>query len=386
VTSHSHGYRNGTKAAVTNAATVPDPNLTPFAKALDLTAAVARVTTLESRQFTAQEAIVLRRLIAAAGGGTTIPAPPPTGPVLVISPTGNDTTGTGSSANPWQTVQKFYDSHPAPGDSLYCRGGTYPANSETVITDPSVSGTSGSPITVRNYPAETPVFPGGIGYNALRYDGGCSYHVMDGLRFTGYAPTSGAIIWVGHTDGAVAGATLTHHITFRNLHLTKGSGGNHQSHGLYNSWMSDHVTLEDSIFIGASEFDDGNAAVHAYHPPNTTGLLVQRCILDSWYDGFLLWDGDPPPTPRHLTASILHNTIVNCEAMIDARYHAALLVRDNVGQLRTTALYDPNDAANTTADHNYFAETLTGHALQAGSSAIHGALDGSDAGAVPYTG
>jgi hypothetical protein len=321
----------------------------------------------------------------------TITYPPPSEELVgyFIAPTGSDSTGTGTEANPWQSIQKFYDRPAVAGDTLYCRGGTYPSNTYTSVMDAAISGTEGSPITVRNYPGETPTFPGGVGGNALHYDRGCSYHVIDGLHITGYAPTGGAILWVGHTDsGGNAGATLTHHITFRNLYLTKGTGGNHQSHGLYNSWMSDHVTVEDSTFVGvgASEFDDGNAGIHAYHPPNTTNLVVQRCILDGWTHGFLLWDGDPAPTPRRLTASILHNTIRGCETMVRLEYHAAVLLRDNVGQMVTRSVYDPNDSANTTADHNFWSETLTGYALQAGSSAIDGASDGSDAGAVPYTG
>lgn len=359
-----------------------------------LTQVDAALATLTARMTAAEKdaAVTKALLLAAIEGGTFHPPPPepppepPAGPVVYISPTGNNSTGTGSIGNPWQALQKFYDSRPAPGTTCYVRGGTYPRGTYTSIMDPSISGTADAPITVMAYPGETPVFPGGVGNNFIHFDRGCAYHVMDGLHITGYAPTGGAILWVGHTnDAGAAGATLTHHITFRHLLVTKGSGGNIQSHGLYNSWMSDHVTIEDSTLIGASEFgSNANAAIHAYHPPNTTNLVVRRCIIDSWEDGFLLWDGDPVPSPRRLTASILHNTIKNCSTMADLRWHGAITFRDNVGQLKSggARVYDPNDSASTTSDHNYLSETLTGYALQGGSSAINGASDGSNAGAV----
>ena len=66
-----------------------------------------------------------------------------------VSPTGNDTTGTGSISSPWKTVQKAANTMVA-GDACIIRGGTY---RETVTL--TKSGTSTSPITFQAYAGET---------------------------------------------------------------------------------------------------------------------------------------------------------------------------------------------------------------------------------------
>lgn len=48
-----------------------------------------------------------------------------------ISPTGNDTTGNGSSGNPWLTISKAYNSS-TPGDTIYLLPGTFNAENVTV--------------------------------------------------------------------------------------------------------------------------------------------------------------------------------------------------------------------------------------------------------------
>ena len=62
------------------------------------------------------------------------------------------------------------------------------------------------------------------------------------------------------------------------------------------------------------------------------------------------------------------------------------LIQDCVfdGPNTSNTIYDPFFRSATTKDHNYFSQTLTGQQLTAGSPAINGAHDGTDAGAVPY--
>lgn len=48
-----------------------------------------------------------------------------------ISPSGNDTTGDGSSGNPWQTLAKAYTAS-ASGDTIVCKDGTYTFASATM--------------------------------------------------------------------------------------------------------------------------------------------------------------------------------------------------------------------------------------------------------------
>lgn len=67
---------------------------------------------------------------------------------------GNDTTGDGSLAHPWRTIQKAADTMVA-GDTCYIREGVY---RETVV--PAHSGTAGNPITYRSYAGETAIIVG----------------------------------------------------------------------------------------------------------------------------------------------------------------------------------------------------------------------------------
>jgi hypothetical protein len=71
-----------------------------------------------------------------------------------VSTTGNNTTGTGTISNPWQTISKG-QSALNPGDTLYVRGGRYYESVE--ITK---EGTAGNPITIKAYPGETPILDG----------------------------------------------------------------------------------------------------------------------------------------------------------------------------------------------------------------------------------
>lgn len=74
----------------------------------------------------------------------------------VISPSGNDATGTGSSANPWASVEKFWASAVA-ADIMEARGGTY---SEANSRFSTVSGANRvrNNVIMQNYAGETPRF------------------------------------------------------------------------------------------------------------------------------------------------------------------------------------------------------------------------------------
>ena len=301
--------------------------------------------------------------------------PPPTITGRVISPTGSDTAGTGSTANPWATLARFY-AQAGPGDTLLCRGGSYvhPAGVDVVNV-----ATAGAPITIRNYPGEVPVFNGAM--QMLRFNTGAAHHVLDGLQFVG-ASQDASILWVGNGD-SVSGGALTGPVTFRNLRVVKTAGARPTSHGIYLSWWAKDVLVEGSTFIGQypnEAVSPSAAGVHLFHSPGPAGTIVRRCVFDGWEAGIMWWDAASD-------GEIAHNTFVNCYANIRADEHAALLVRDNAG---TTAayspafnLYDPNSAALTTADHNFWAQTFDGtYHLLPGQTGKGAASDSTDAGAL----
>lgn len=74
-------------------------------------------------------------------------------PTYYVSPTGSNAAG-GTEAAPFATLP-YAHGQANPGDVIYLRGGTYPVTTCMVLTR---DGTSGNPISVFNYPGETPVF------------------------------------------------------------------------------------------------------------------------------------------------------------------------------------------------------------------------------------
>ena len=65
-------------------------------------------------------------------------------PTYYISTTGNDTTGDGSSGNPWLTVSKFHNAC-ANGDTLIVKAGTYTWASQTFTKSVTIQGETTNP-------------------------------------------------------------------------------------------------------------------------------------------------------------------------------------------------------------------------------------------------
>ena len=298
-------------------------------------------------------------------------------PGYVIAPTGNDTTGDGTYGNPWATLGKFYSVAVA-GDTLRCRGGTY---ADTTLATASSVGTSGAPITVAAYPGETPVFDGGAasGSRGMVFNNGAAYHIVDGLTFQNFIPTSNGVIVIGFSSEQ----DTTHHITIRNCTFSARADWTSFEHAIYPSAYNTDVTIEDCVFLGVWTEGNSSAGINlGSHDPAPGNFLVQRCVFDAWSKGVYISGIDA-------YGSILHNTFTGCEVNVHCYYgHGALLIRDNVSAPATADIYCQEPyLSDITQDHNYWDETLTAspdYGLTAGSSAIDGALDGSDAGWVDY--
>lgn len=105
-----------------------------------------------------------------------------------ISPTGNDQSGDGTKGNPWKSLAKAVPHLSSPGDTLYCRGGVYTSLTDSAWASSGRDGTAAQPMSIRNFPGETPVFrstSGSNGSHVLRIYG--DYWIIDGLQFK---PTS----------------------------------------------------------------------------------------------------------------------------------------------------------------------------------------------------
>jgi len=304
-----------------------------------------------------------------------------------IAPGGSDTTGTGTAPLPWRTIQKFFDLPPQPGDTLLCRGGVY-ANTATQKAgfNAAMSGTPGSPITVRNYPGEVPEFHGTGGtYNSFLFiSWGTDHLIIDGLTTDdSFHCTEASVIDIGETAGRTAPVS---YITVRNCLLRGHASGTQNEHGIYISEYSDHITIEDNVILGpypaqsAALTGDG---IEVYHVPMTTDLLVQRNIIKGWTHGITIAD----TSPATMTGQILHNSFLDCQQNIYLWRHSTLYVYDNAGEdADAGAAYninDPNDSANTTADFNFWAQTFdANYYLDSGETGWKAASDGKDAGAL----
>jgi len=111
-----------------------------------------------------------------------------------VATTGNDATGDGSIGNPYKTWEKLRDVL-TPGDIGYIRGGDYyPTKGMGVFQHcywDNINGTAALPITIQNYPSETPVF--NFNDSVITTNDAfvvfiefCSYLIVKGLRVTSF--------------------------------------------------------------------------------------------------------------------------------------------------------------------------------------------------------
>lgn len=98
------------------------------------------------------------------------------GKTYYVSPSGSDSNN-GTESLPWKTINKCVTALSA-GDTCVARGGTY-----TDVVDVSgKSGSSGAPITLKNYPSEKPIIDGinATGQSTMQLKN-MKYFVMDGI-------------------------------------------------------------------------------------------------------------------------------------------------------------------------------------------------------------
>ena len=157
-----------------------------------------------------------------------------------ISPTGNDTTGNGTQISPWLNLFKA-EGVALPGDTIFCRGGNYGAQS--VIWE--ASGTVGNVITVDAFENEIPIFsaPLSPNLNFITLDK-ASYATFRRLEVTGYKNMI-------HTDGcprdgdlAVCGGV---DIPATNIIIEENNIHDTISHAIYISGTSEDVIIRNNI-------------------------------------------------------------------------------------------------------------------------------------------
>jgi hypothetical protein len=151
---------------------------------------------------------------------------------VFVSPTGNNSTGDGSQANPYQTLSRALQGV-QPGDAIRMLPGTYGGG--TFIGN--LAGTSNAPIWLGGVPGQArPVINGGstaMQLSRLRHV------VVENIEVNG-ATANG----INCDDGGdYANSNATRHLLFRNLYVHDiGTGGNND--GLKLSGVNDYFVLD----------------------------------------------------------------------------------------------------------------------------------------------
>jgi hypothetical protein len=319
-----------------------------------------------------------------------------------IAPTGSDSTGAGTLASPWQTIQKWIDSAPSAGETLYCRGGTYSSHATSVAGHGKngLLGTASQPITIRNYPGETPIFSGGSGplLGIAGDTNPSAYVVVDGIQITGRLIGASGAIYIGAWASADPTVYNVEHVTIRNYKFTMAYGDlDNTSHGLYVSKCARYVTIEDSLFIGPGATTGGDGITlgsgSGLHPE---GLAIQRCVFTNWNKGGLsVWHDGTDYAEMDLLIS--HCSFVNNYSLGAMRIerHGPTTVIDcastgiYVAPTPTTGapwIYHAyNSITDVTQTNNYFSQSFdSSYYLTAGQSGRGAATDGTDAGALDW--
>ncbi len=137
-----------------------------------------------------------------------------------INPATGVNTGAGGSGAPWATLNYALGgtAATAAGDTIFLRGGNY---AEFIV--PHISGTLGSPITVKAYTGETPNLLGASGTpGILEIPAGISYlNFEDDLYFSyGHSAPGGSyqFPWINILSST---ASPTHHLVFKNFQMER---------------------------------------------------------------------------------------------------------------------------------------------------------------------
>lgn len=180
------------------------------------------------RLFSAFVVLVLAALASAAfAAGVPLPSGPyPIDPgfgenvtytrTLHVATTGNDSSGTGTSTNPYATLNRALQVATA-GTKIIVHQGTY-----TGYTSSSKQGTASAPILITTAPGEGPVIFDRLGIsNEIMHLTDVAYMIIENITFRG-ATGNGINIDDGGTYN-----TPAHHIILRNLTVEDiGTGGN----------------------------------------------------------------------------------------------------------------------------------------------------------------
>lgn len=313
----------------------------------------------------------------------------PWGPTIHLwaSPTGNDTTGTGTEANPFATPQKLADTLTA-GQVGALKAGTYAVPADTTILTMATAGTSASNRTrIIGAPGEArPVLRGRVYLNA-------SWTSLEGvyidLGLTTNATTNGVAIGLGRANLSITGPQIKDCVIDGGDSDTQGlliggssypcndisvvgnvfkrivglDGGFPAGHGIYHQ-RGDGGVIAGNIFylIGVAGTGVGDRAIQLY--PRTTNITVEHNTIDQCSGGIVYGNdsGDGVPSGGHV---VRHNLFTNLVNSAGGGGRAAFSM---VGVVSPTV----------TADGNVFFNNVNGDGLSTASTTFTNSITATD--------
>lgn len=215
-----------------------------------------------------------------------------------ISPSGNNA-NSGAIGSPWATFNFALSgsSGVAAGDTILVRAGTY---NQRIA--PTISGTSGNPITLAAYPGETPTIAGQAGVETiLEVASGREYLTFDGLRFSwGHAAPGGndRFPWIWIRGGT------TNHIILKNLQIERPGWEDLDVLATTTAWREWGIQID-----------------------NATQVTVDGCWIRGVNQGIQLKDNCYDATIRNCDIGYTKNSCITCTTSL-SNIRRALIVNN----------------------------------------------------------
>lgn len=178
--------------------------------------------------------------------------------VKYVAKTGNDTTGDGTFALPWLTIQKAMNVANA-GDTILVRAGTY---TEKLVM--ARSGSAGSKIVFRPYKGEI-VNLSGTGLSYTQYEPHITFNAVHHIRFQGFNINVNAASW--NTIYLNAGC---HHIEI----VGNDIAGSTEGAGIFSEPANGgSAPASKFLFAGNHIHGNGNGGITLYQGDGTAGYV-----------------------------------------------------------------------------------------------------------------
>jgi hypothetical protein len=251
-------------------------------------------------------AAVALLLLTAIVGQLAVVAPPSTlaAGTFYVSPSGNDSTGAGSQASPWRTIQKAADTV-GPGSTVLIQPGTYREAVEITI-----EATSTNPVIFKGDGAGVVIDADSVDRDAV-YIEGSAYVTWENIRIQD-APRAGMRI------------SVSHHITVRNNVFA-----NNQRWGLFTDF-SDDLLIEGNESFGAT-IEHGIYHSNSGDRPVIRGNVIHDNHANGIHmNGDVSMGGDGVITSAVVEGNYIYNNGVGGGSGINMDGVQSSMIRNNV--------------------------------------------------------